>query len=338
MSDDINNGTARKREKWIDMLRGFGMFLVIIGHAQCPDVLEKFIYGFHMPLFFVLSGFLFHETKCRQEDLQHYVRRKWKAYIIPYFVLCLCNLIATLGMEFLAEIRGRELLASAIRHLFYILYSFGDASKMPNCSPLWFLPCLFISDIYLYLFVRLSKAKKGIVLLAGLTVIACLAKMDITQLPWHFDIAFVGMIFMYIGFLVKKSDILNRMNIIHKIALAGVGGILMLQNSHVDMLSRNFGSPLLFFGGASCFVIFLMSVFCKLSGWKLMSYIGRNSMFYMGFNLLVNACLNIVEKRIDIACWMAYEWMFRTVVNVFCISLIVLLWNKFKKTAECCKI
>ena len=83
-----------------------------------------------------------------------------KAYIVPYFVLCLCNLIATLGMEFLAEIRGRELFASAIRHLFYILYSFGDASKMPNCSPLWFLPCLFICDIYLYFFVRLSKAKK----------------------------------------------------------------------------------------------------------------------------------------------------------------------------------
>lgn len=55
----------------------------------------------------------------------------------------------------------------------------------------------------------------------------------------------------------------------------------------------------------------------------------------MGFNLLVNACLNVVEKRIDISGWMAYEWMFRTVVNVFGISLIVLLWNKFKKkTAE----
>ena len=67
MSDDINNGIARKREEWIDMLRGFGMLLVIIGHSRCPDVLEKFIYGFHMPLFFVLSGFLFHETKCRQE-------------------------------------------------------------------------------------------------------------------------------------------------------------------------------------------------------------------------------------------------------------------------------
>ena len=113
----------------------------------------------------------------------------------------------------------------------------------------------------------------------------------------------------------------------------------MLQNFHVDMLSRSFGNPLLFFGGSSCFVIFLMSAFCKLSGWKLMSYIGRNSMFYMGFNLLVNACLNVVEKRIDIAGWMAYEWMFRTMVNVLGISLIVLLWNKFKKkTAERCKI
>lgn len=54
MSDDINNGTARKREEWIDMLSGFGMLLVIIGHSRCPDVLAKFIYGFHMPLLFML--------------------------------------------------------------------------------------------------------------------------------------------------------------------------------------------------------------------------------------------------------------------------------------------
>lgn len=39
MRDDINNGTARKREEWIDMLRGFGMLLVVIGHSRCPDVL-----------------------------------------------------------------------------------------------------------------------------------------------------------------------------------------------------------------------------------------------------------------------------------------------------------
>lgn len=102
----------------------------------------------------------------------------------------------------------------------------------------------------------------------------------------------------------------------------------------IDML-RVFGNLLLFFGGSCFFVIFLMSTFCKSSEWKLMSYMGRNSIFYMGFNLLVNACLNVVEKRIDISGWMAYEWMFRTVVNVFGISLIVLLWNKFKKkTAE----
>ena len=58
--------------------------------------------------------------------------------------------------------------------------------------------------------------------------------MDITQLPWHFDIAFVGMIFMYIGFLVKKNEILNRMNIIHKIAFARSGG------THVTEFSRRY--------------------------------------------------------------------------------------------------
>lgn len=65
---------------------------------------------------------------------------------------------------------------------------------------------------------------------------------------------------------------------------------------------------------------------------SILGHWGQTPGTYMEFNLLVNACLNVVEKRMDIAGWMAYEWMFRTVVSVFSISL--LLWNKFKDNSR----
>ena len=53
-----------KREKYIDVAKGFGILLVVYGHviSNCdlrPDLtlIQKFIYSFHMPLFFFISGY-----------------------------------------------------------------------------------------------------------------------------------------------------------------------------------------------------------------------------------------------------------------------------------------
>ncbi len=47
----------KNRIGWVDLLRGVGMFLVIIGHTLYNDFGRAIIYSFHMPLFFALSGF-----------------------------------------------------------------------------------------------------------------------------------------------------------------------------------------------------------------------------------------------------------------------------------------
>lgn len=46
------------RIRYIDVARGLGIFLVIIGHLNTNEILHNTIYSFHMPFFFFLSGYL----------------------------------------------------------------------------------------------------------------------------------------------------------------------------------------------------------------------------------------------------------------------------------------
>lgn len=48
------------RENWIDWAKSIGIMLVIMGHYGMGDkIYGTFIYAFHMPLFFIVSGYLF---------------------------------------------------------------------------------------------------------------------------------------------------------------------------------------------------------------------------------------------------------------------------------------
>ena len=46
----------KKRILWIDYAKAFAMFFVIFGHVNSGNYLTNWIYSFHMPLFFLLSG------------------------------------------------------------------------------------------------------------------------------------------------------------------------------------------------------------------------------------------------------------------------------------------
>lgn len=48
------------RQTWVDSLRGFAIILMLVGHSAIGDNSKHLIYGFHMPLFWVISGYLFH--------------------------------------------------------------------------------------------------------------------------------------------------------------------------------------------------------------------------------------------------------------------------------------
>ena len=72
------------RLKWADIAKGIGIVLVVWGHSSLPFEFRKWVYSFHMPLFFILSGYFYKSQKYGFTD---FFLRKLRTLIIPYFFL-----------------------------------------------------------------------------------------------------------------------------------------------------------------------------------------------------------------------------------------------------------
>ena len=77
--------TKKNRIDYFDIAKGMGMILVIIGHMPLKNrYLINFIYSFHMPLFFIISGYFF-----KYRENKECIKNIFKKLILPYFITCI---------------------------------------------------------------------------------------------------------------------------------------------------------------------------------------------------------------------------------------------------------
>ena len=50
----------QSRITFIDVFRGLGILLMVMGHIGFGGIFDKFIHAFHMPMFFFVSGYFYH--------------------------------------------------------------------------------------------------------------------------------------------------------------------------------------------------------------------------------------------------------------------------------------
>ena len=81
----------KNRDQTLDIIKGIGIILMVVGHSGAPDYIHDVIYTFHMPLFFIASGWFFSE--CNLEDSKGFAMRKLRSIYLPYLRWCFIFLL-----------------------------------------------------------------------------------------------------------------------------------------------------------------------------------------------------------------------------------------------------
>lgn len=149
-----------KRISYIAQAQLIGCALVILGHSiplnwEVPNLIfniDVFIYTFHMPLFFFVSGYLFEKTNsANRYKFKEYITKRAYRLMFPYVVLTLVGFFP----KFLTENVFGD---GASLSLDYIVKSFL-VPRQNVWGHFWFLPTLLLISIFAFFFSNLKNAK-----------------------------------------------------------------------------------------------------------------------------------------------------------------------------------
>lgn len=89
------------RNVTLSICKGLGIILMVIGHAEAPELINNCLYTFHMPLFFIAAGYFF--SRKYLDDPWSFCSRRVKGLYLPFIkwsvaYLLLHNLWHSLGI------------------------------------------------------------------------------------------------------------------------------------------------------------------------------------------------------------------------------------------------
>ena len=141
------------RDKSLDIAKAICIILMVIGHSDCPKYLHDFIYMFHMPCFFFISGWLLNDKYVK--DVKTGLIQKAKGSYYPFVKW---TLIFLLFHNVFASMHIYENSYSWQTFIERIVRAFMMTGSESLLGGFWFLISLFwASIISLLFFYMLSK-------------------------------------------------------------------------------------------------------------------------------------------------------------------------------------
>jgi len=318
----------------LDIAKGIGIFLVVFGHVTHNPTYREFIWNFHMPLFFFISGILYNS----EVDFIVHLKKRIKTIVIPYVIFYLSTYLYWAVIE--RHFRGGEY--SLLHQLIGLPY--GTYSKYMNFNgALWFLPCLFTTDFIFSIIKKYAKQKDFITISSFIMLNFCLGTFllnnGITYLPLGINTALFAIVFYGIGYMCKPltfQPILLTPTIQIKICFL----IIALLIVQIQSIGVYFGTIektdltyiiLALIGISLCFSL---SFLIKKN--KIIEFLGVNSLIIFVFQeQTYRALLFLISKILSIPvevirCNIIGSFI-TTVFTILCILPLIFIWNRWIK-------
>ena len=280
---------------WVTLAKFLGLYLMILGHMNlvCPEW-GGFIYTFHMPLFFVLSGMLHKDTDNKKELFKNLFRR----LIVPFFLIALIWCVIYMILWVKNGMLDREYW---IGYLIGTFISPGKPFLHFNTlrGPLWFL--LALAEIKIVASFLKKPLEMVVVSVVCVIAILVLSHFEIV-LPLAIDSALFAFPFYSIGLCMKKylmRDFSTILNIILSLLFFGLTYLVYRFNGIVDTNKCLYGNwfVLYYVGGivGTLFIIHVSKAITTIMPiWGWVSTIVSGAMLIIGFSQNISSFIRSI--------------------------------------------
>lgn len=277
---------------WADSLRGFAMVLIVFGHTvgYSPALRELSIYlsSFYVPLFFVVSGYLF--THNPQENLPSFMGRKALQILVPYYVFALLSLMPF----FLFSDEVQTVLSSHkdihnpfIHCLIHVFYASGHNGGLAQNSPLWFLPCYYIVVVLAKLVsekIRIENKYTSTTSALSFLLLGYVVYQHFNfPMPYGFETALIMLYYFFLGRQVRVLHLgLQKITPYMALIFLALGYWFHLFNGKISCMNNNYGESFVaFVAAATCSAIGYLTLFRCLRPLPLLSVIGVHTIPFL---------------------------------------------------------
>jgi len=230
----------KKRLDYMDIVRGICIIYMIAGHVGFGNkFFDHYIHAFHMPLFFIVSGFFY---KRKNESLLLFIKKISKKVLVPYLIWSFVALIIDNY-----TLLGRH---TGFLHGLKIIFTTNN-NEIPIAGALWFLTAFLICNIIFKILDMTIKNEKAFIITSFIIMICGVYLERILKINlWlSTNAALVGVGLMSIGFIIKKKDLINKMmikNNLFFIIIIIINTFLIIKTGYVNMRLNIYPNILLF--------------------------------------------------------------------------------------------
>jgi fucose 4-O-acetylase-like acetyltransferase len=307
------------RIPWVDVAKGIGIILVFYGHfvqrfveLNVPAAADqmRWIYSFHMPLFFFLVGVVYKE---RRLSFPAFLKRQLRTRLVPAWAFSVVGMLVWVVSEYLQGESGwvheYGWAATARYCATRTFYVFVQGRPYWNVLT-WFLFCLFVVEVWQFCLRRAVRSNRrlavSILSFGALATIVDFYSETIDLIPfwgailgpsgnsWQIVSGLAAMFFYQLGILVRRVELADRTGSGTRLyVLGGICLAVTLLTYNLNHPLKNYPTPVVLmvsarYGNMWCFFItslagtfFVLCVSRMLSTSRLLSYIGQITLTLM---------------------------------------------------------
>ena len=280
------------RVTFVDNARAIGIVLVVVGHAPAlAGWASDFIYAFHMPLFFCLSGLVVNQSRLAMTMAGRALHLA-RTLLLPYLFFFLLSYAYWL----VAKRHGLRAAEFEALPWWHPLAGFiqGTADGLYVDVVLWFFPCLFITAVVHHaLRQRLSAATTAVLSTFAAFLFIVLHDSDAPRWWWSADCAVIGLAYFSLG--AAFNGMLGRGRehgrvVASLLAVSLLPATLLLSRvtGHVDLNHLVFGAhPLLYLPVGAVGTIGVLALAAVLRASEVGRWLSRNTLIIFPLHFIL---------------------------------------------------